>query len=65
MFSSRRSCLYHCRIFVRALLVRTNPSQSRLGPALFLLVEISTMSPDWSAWPSGTSRPFTFAPTVW
>ncbi len=38
--------------------------QSRDGPRAALLVTISTMSPDWSLWSSGTMRPFTFAPIV-
>ena len=63
MASTRRSRENHCRIFVRALGVCTNCSQSRLGPApSTLLVKISTVSPEASVESSGTSRPFTRAP---
>ena len=45
MFSSRRSFLNHCFIFVRADELLASCSQSRLGPGALLEVRTSTMSP--------------------
>ena len=45
MFSSRRSFLNHCFIFVRAEPLFAILSQSRLGPAAFFEVLTSTISP--------------------
>ena len=46
MFSSRFSFLNQARILLRASLVRTNVSQSRLGPLpASLVVRISIISP--------------------
>ena len=45
MFSSRRSFLNHCLIFVRAAPLLARLSQSRLGPGAFFDVRMSTMSP--------------------
>ena len=45
MFSSRRSFLNHCLIFVRAAPLLARFSQSRLGPGAFFDVRMSTMSP--------------------
>ena len=61
--SSRRSLLNHWRILLRARGLWTIFSQSRLGPARSTLdVKISQVSPDWTTWSSGTSRPLTRAP---
>ena len=63
--SSRRSRVKWWRILFRARGLRTNASQSRLGPASSALeVRISTTSPLTSSDSSGTSRPFTRAPIV-
>ena len=64
MFSSRRSFLNHCFIFVRAEELFASWSQSRLGPGADLLVRTSTMSPFWSLWSKVTMRPLTLAPTM-
>ena len=65
MASSRRSLVNHCLILLRARGLRTNVSQSWLGPESgFFDVKISTTSPLDSELSSGTSRPFTFAPIV-
>ena len=45
MFSSRRSFLNHCLIFVRAAPLLARFSQSRLGPGAFFDVRMSIMSP--------------------
>ena len=64
MFSSRRSFLNHCFIFVRALELLASCSQSRLGPGALLDVRTSTMSPFCSLWSKVTMRPLTLAPTI-
>ena len=62
--SSRRSLENHALIFVRARGEATKDSQSRLGPAPSAFeVKISTTSPFSSDDSSGTSLPFTRAPT--
>ena len=61
--SSRRSLLKYWRILVRARGLLTNPSQSRVGPAVSDLdVKISITSPLDSCDSSGTSFWFTRAP---
>ena len=64
MFSSRRSFLNHCLIFVRAAPLLARFSQSRLGPGAFFDVRMSTMSPFCSTWSKVTMRPLTVAPTM-
>ncbi len=64
MASSRRSRENHWRILVRARDDAARFSQSREGPAVGALeVMISTVSAELSVVSSGTSRPFTVAPT--
>ena len=64
--SSRRSRENHCRIFERALVDWTKPIQSRDGPAVSAFeVRTSTTSAELRRVSSGTSRPFTLAPTQW
>ena len=62
--SSRRSLENQALILLLARGLRTKVSQSRLGPAPSALeVNTSTESPLASGLSSGTSRPFTRAPT--
>ena len=62
--SSRRSRENQALILLRARGLRTNVSQSRLGPAPSALdVNTSTASPFDNGLSSGTSRPLTRAPT--
>ena len=64
IFSSRRSFLNHCFIFVRAEPLFAMFSQSRLGPGAFFAVRTSTISPFCSTWSKVTIRPLTDAPTM-
>ena len=64
MFSSRRSFLNQLRILLRASLVVTIFSQSRLGPLSAGPVRISMISPVATLWSMGTMRPFTLAPIM-
>ena len=64
MFSSLRSFLNQLRILLRASLVTTMFSQSRLGPLSCGPVSTSIISPVFTLWSMGTMRPSTLAPTM-